>query len=326
MPTSSNKNSPNSPIEKTNLHPRNAHRNGYDFAALCVTSPSLKAFVAPNKYGNESIDFADPKAVRALNSALLKHFYKVDYWGIPEGYLCPPIPGRADYIHAMADILTESNKGTLPSNIIGLDIGTGSNIVYPLLGYAIYDWKFVGTETDEVALENGTHLIEENPGLADKISLRRQFKSTSYFKGIITPDEHFDFTMCNPPFHSSPEEARDASIRKTSNLNKRQVEEPVLNFGGSNHELWCEGGETHFIKKMMEESIEYGRSCFWFSTLVSKGSSLDDLGRRIKSLPIQDTRLIDMSQGQKQSRFIAWTFLTRPEQTQWRQKFWQKLG
>lgn len=309
-------------IEKTNLHPRNAHRNGYDFPALIASLPALAAFVGPNKYGNQSIDFANPKAVKTLNAALLKHFYHVNDWDIPASYLCPPIPGRADYVHFLADVLAESNKGKAPSNIIGLDIGTGSNLIYPLLGQAVYNWKFVGTETDAVAIQNAQKIIDANTAVQGKIELRRQYQNTAYFNGIIQADEHFDFTMCNPPFHGSAEEAMGAAIRKVSNLNKKMVQKPVLNFGGTNQELWCKGGETNFIKNMMDESVKYARACFWFTSLVSKGNTLDNLGAKIKSLPIQETRLIEMSQGQKQSRFIAWTFLTKPEQSQWRAKFW----
>src|SRR4051794_34580867 len=101
------------PVEKENLHPRNSHRSGYDFKQLCKSGPGLKAFVSLNRYNDESIDFSDPDAVKALNKALLKYFYGVDQWDIPEGYLCPPIPGRADYIHHVADLLAEINGGII---------------------------------------------------------------------------------------------------------------------------------------------------------------------------------------------------------------------
>src|SRR5258708_22168599 len=130
--------------EKENLHPRNSHRAGYDFKQLGKSSPDLKAFVYLNQYHDESIDFSNPDAVKALNKALLKYFYGVDHWDIPEGYLCPPIPGRADYIHYVADLLSENNNGTVPrgNKINVLDIGMGANCVYPLIGSSVYDWQF----------------------------------------------------------------------------------------------------------------------------------------------------------------------------------------
>jgi hypothetical protein len=90
---------------KTGLHPRNRFREGYDFTALIAVSPALKAFVKPNAYGDDSIDYADPLAVKALNQALLRQAYGLPHWDIPAGYLCPPIPGRSDYLHHLADLI-----------------------------------------------------------------------------------------------------------------------------------------------------------------------------------------------------------------------------
>ncbi len=130
--------------EKNNLHPRNLHRNRYDFELLISNCPELKQYIGINKHQIETIDFSNPKAVKVLNKALLKTYYHIDFWSIPANYLCPPIPGRADYIHYIADLLAASNNGTIPteSSILGLDIGTGANLIYPILGNAIYNWSF----------------------------------------------------------------------------------------------------------------------------------------------------------------------------------------
>jgi len=100
--------------KKHTLHIRNKHQSRYDFEQLITTSPDLKAFVSINKFGIETIDFTNPIAVKTLNQALLKQFYKIDNWDIPQNYLCPPIPGRADYIHNIADVLASSNGGVVP--------------------------------------------------------------------------------------------------------------------------------------------------------------------------------------------------------------------
>ena len=68
----------------------------------------------PNQFGDESVDFANPAAVKALNRALLRQDYGLDYWDIPAGYLCPPIPGRADYVHYLADLLAADRGGGAP--------------------------------------------------------------------------------------------------------------------------------------------------------------------------------------------------------------------
>ena len=152
------------PAEKENLHVRNSHRAGYDFKQLCKGSPGLKAFVGRNQFGDESIDFSDPGAVKALNKALLKHFYGVAEWDIPEGYLCPPIPGRADYLHYAADILSEVNGGAIPRGprIRVLDIGVGANCVYPLIGSSVYGWAFVGTDIDAAAIRCAKGIVAAN--------------------------------------------------------------------------------------------------------------------------------------------------------------------
>src|ERR1035437_1265681 len=100
------------PAIKTQLHPRNRHRERYDFTLLCKSYPDLKRYVALNAYNDESIDFSNAEAVKALNKALLKHYYDISFWDIPAGYLCPPIPGRADYIHHIAELLATTNGGT----------------------------------------------------------------------------------------------------------------------------------------------------------------------------------------------------------------------
>ncbi|MBE8723570.1 23S rRNA (adenine(1618)-N(6))-methyltransferase RlmF [Flavobacterium hungaricum] len=308
--------------EKNNLHPRNLHRNRYDFELLISNCPELKQYIGINKHQIETIDFSNPKAVKVLNKALLKTYYNIDFWSIPANYLCPPIPGRADYIHYIADLLAASNNGTIPteSSILGLDIGTGANLIYPILGNAIYNWSFVGTDTDRKAIENCSKIIEANPKLIDSISLQQQTESRFIFKNIITPEDRFSFTMCNPPFHSSAEEANKGSLRKVKNLNPKdkKVDAPVLNFGGQSNELWCNGGEIAFITQMIFESVHYKSQCLWFTTLVSKKENLQSIYKTLKKVNALSVKTIDMAQGQKTSRIVAWNFLTEQEQKTWK--------
>jgi hypothetical protein len=106
------------------LHPRNRHQGRYDFPRLIEASPELAEFVILNPYGKQSIDFANPEAVRVFNRALLRQLYGLQHWDIPPGYLCPPIPGRADYVHGLADLLASDNSGEIPRGaaIRALDI------------------------------------------------------------------------------------------------------------------------------------------------------------------------------------------------------------
>ncbi|TSA57318.1 MAG: 23S rRNA (adenine(1618)-N(6))-methyltransferase RlmF [Methylophilaceae bacterium] len=314
--TLSKKPSLEKPDEKLVLHPRNKHRGRYNFAQLILTSPPLGSYVFLNDYNDSSIDFANPKAVKALNCALLKHFYNIAEWDIPSQYLCPPIPGRADYVHHLADLLASDTKPTLSKKIRVLDIGVGANAIYPLIGFREYGWQFVGADVDLIALKNAQTILEANPGLASAIELRLQTSSSSIFSGIVKDNEHFDLTMCNPPFHASLAEAKEGTQRKWQNLGKAKP--ATLNFGGQGAELFCEGGEIAFISRMIVESATIGSQFFWFSSLVSKASNLPEVYKALKTNGARQVKTINMAQGQKQSRFVAWTFLTPEQQKNWR--------
>lgn len=287
---------------KTGLHPRNLHRDRYDFKQLIAVSPSLAAVVFHNAYGDESIDFANPAAVRALNRALLLHHYGIQGWDIPPQYLCPPIPGRADYLHYLADLLGLDQKDAHQVRV--LDIGTGANCIYPLIGQRVYGWQFVGSDIDPAALANAQGILNANPGLNEVIQLRLQTSRKKIFSGVVQADESFDLVMCNPPFHSSLAEANSGTRRKWKNLGKKPSQ--VLNFGGQGAELWCEGGEEAFVCEMIAESVAVKSR--WFTSLISKSASLPGIYRALNKAGVRDSRTIEMAQGQKKSRIVAWTF------------------
>jgi len=305
-------------LEKLSLHPRNRHRGRYDFAELSEALPALKDFLVANPFDASelTIDFANPAAVMALNAALLKTFYEVESWSVPPGYLCPPIPGRADYLHHAADLLATDRNGIVPRgpDIRVLDIGVGANCIYPLIGHREYGWRFVGSETDADALSAAQRIVHANVGLAEAIELRLQSSKQKIFEGILRPDDRFDFVLCNPPFHASARAAETGSARKWKNLGKAGNPEsnPKLNFGGQAAELWCEGGEVGFVCRMVAESAQpQTRSqaqVSWFSALVSREENLPEIYSALKEVGARRVETIAMAQGQKKSRVIAWHF------------------
>jgi 23S rRNA (adenine1618-N6)-methyltransferase len=299
------------PKEKIKLHPRNKHRERYDFELLTKTYPELARFVLVNPFGDESIDFFNPMAVKMLNKALLKHYYQMQEWDIPAGYLCPPIPGRADYIHYLADLLSENNdKVPTGKTIKILDIGVGANAVYPIIGQSEYGWLFVGTDIDATALASATKLMEQNPVLKEHLTLRIQPNAKHIFKNIIQPNERFNASICNPPFHASLAEAQAGTTRKLKNLTSKKTTQPTLNFGGKNNELWTEGGELTYVKTMIAESKQFATTCCWFTTLISKESNLIAVQHTLKTAGATNINTIPMGQGNKISRMMAWSFLT----------------
>ena len=309
-------------VDKPGLHPRNQHGGRYDFARLIAACPDLAAYVAPNAYGDLSLDFADASAVRALNRALLKADYGVAGWNLPDRYLCPPIPGRADLLHYLADLLAQSNGNVVPrgATVRVLDIGVGANCVYPLIGHSEYGWSFVGSDIDRPALANAQAILDVNGGHRQAVELRYQAERQSIFSGVLRDDELFDLVLCNPPFHASLEEAQRGSARKWKNLGRQAADEkaPRLNFGGRSDELCCAGGEQGFIGRMIEQSAAYASNCLWFTSLVAKAATLPAVYRALKSAGVRDSLTIAMAQGQKQSRIVAWTYLDERQRQAWR--------
>jgi len=315
------------PIEKTVLHPRNKHRDRYDFKQLTATCPELGKYIKLNPYGDESIDFANPKAVKWLNKALLKLYYSMEYWDIPSGYLCPPIPGRADYIHHIADLLGSSNNGKIPFgfNIKCMDIGVGASCIYPIIGNKEYGWSFIGSDIDKAALESARKIIHYNAFLKRNIELRFQENPNDIFHGVMERNEPIDLVICNPPFHASLEEAQKGTLRKLSSLNHKKIITPSLNFGGQSNELWCEGGEERFVRNMIRQSKQFSANCFWFSTVISKQSHLDGIYEALKHVNVVEIKTIPMAQGTKVSRIVAWTFLNQAQQKKWIETRWNAL-
>ncbi|SEK51113.1 23S rRNA (adenine1618-N6)-methyltransferase [Aquimarina amphilecti] len=288
------------------MHPKNSHNSSYNFEELTNSNPKLSDYLITNSFGNSSIDFSNSEAVIELNKAILKHQYQIESWNVPKGYLCPPIPGRADYIHHISDLL--SNDIDNP-NIKGLDIGVGANCIYPILGTRIHGWTMVGSDISLQAISYAQKIITSNSNLINNIEVRHQKDNANILKDIILPDEYFHFTMCNPPFHSSAEEAKKGTQRKLKNLSKsdKTIIPLELNFGGHANELWCNGGESLFIKRMIKQSIGFKKQVGWFTSLVSKKENLPKIYKQLNKLnTIHKT--IEMSQGNKKSRFIAWKF------------------
>lgn len=314
--------------EKTRLHPRNKNRERYDLDALTTSNPELKNYILPNKFGTESIDFSNPNAVKLLNKAILNHYYSIKNWEFPDENLCPPIPGRADYIHHMADLLGENNFGTIPvgDKITCLDVGLGASCIYPIIGVTEYDWKFIGSDINPKSIVSAQHIVNANLSIKDKVECRLQKNPKDVFRGIIGKEEKVDLTICNPPFHASIEEAKKGTRRKIKNLSGKKVKTPELNFAGISDELICDGGEYEFIQNMIRESEKLSKNCYWFSTLVSKQSNLKRVYKLLEKSEAHQVKTTPMGTGNKSSRIVAWTFLSSEEQKEWRETRWKTLS
>lgn len=285
------------------MHSRNIHRDGYDFPALVRSFPELEDYMFHNAHGNLSIDFGNPKAVKVLNSALLKHYYGIDYWDFPDQHLCPPIPSRVEYIHLLKDLLDASE---IHEDINILDIGTGATCIYPLLGKATYGWNFTGSDVDEQSLQNAQMIIDKN-NLKDAIELRFQKHPKYILESIILPSESITATLCNPPFYKNEAQALANTSRKLKGLGKSS-EDIIRNFSGTAKELWYPGGEERFLKNYMTESAKFHSNVKWFTSLVSKKDHVRPMKVTLKKLGVKEVKVLDLSLGNKKSRVVAWTF------------------
>jgi 23S rRNA (adenine1618-N6)-methyltransferase len=284
-------------MKEKGLHPKNNFKNGYNFDELIIKNPELKQFVAKNEFGTVTIDFSNLEAVRELNKALICSLDKISNWNFPKENLCPPIPGRLDYIHYLADLLSLKGEAKI------LDIGTGATCIYPLLGASVFDWSFVATDIDLDSLDVAQDIIDDN-NLTEKIELRQQFKEENILKGIIVDGDSFTAVMCNPPFYKSAEEAQGANGRKSKNLGNNAIR----NFAGNNNELWYIGGEKAFLHNYLYESSLYKTSSKWFTSLVSKKENVKSLEKSSKKLGALEFKVIPMHQGNKVTRIVAWRF------------------
>lgn len=259
--------------------------------------PDLGQYVFVNEYGTKTIRFENNEAVLALNAAMFKLHYGID-WFIPEGNLCPPIPGRLDYLLHTAELLPDKRLHIL-------DIGTGANMVYPILATQHLQWTCVASELENPSLENAKLLIEKNKAL-ENVHLRKQKYKNKILETIIQSDDDFDLVVCNPPFYKNRHDAEAKNNRKVKNLKLKP--EKRSNFGGQSNELWYKGGEEGFIKKMVEESVQFKNQVHWFTSLVSNKDNLKNIKRSINKTQPSEVKIVEMEQGNKKSRFVAWTF------------------
>lgn len=275
------------------MHPNNKHIKGYKFKALAKEFPALEDFLFVNEHGKDTLDFSDKDCVRLFNQALLKKYYGVAHWDIPAGNLCPTVPGRADYLHYVQDIIGVGEKRIL-------DIGTGASVIYPLLGQAAFAWSFVGTDIDKQALAHAQQLLHSNTISLEQIELKAQENEQYIFQGIIKPTDLFDACICNPPFFESEKQALSWNIKKWKGNQGKQV--------GTVNELIFEGGEQAFITQMITESVGFQKQIKLFSCLVSRKSTMSFIEATCSKLGINQLRFVAMKTGRKHTRLAVWSF------------------
>jgi len=295
------------------VHKNNKHQGDYDFNKLSKVHEPLAEHVYIGKSGKQTIDFSKQMAVKVFNTALLKYHYEIEYWQFPHKHLCPAIPGRAEYIHLVYDLLKSSG---IDKDAKLLDIGTGATCIYPLLGSREYNWNFIASETDKNAFENSAKIIKMN-NLGKQIELRFQSNWESILKGIIKADDKISATICNPPFYKNQSDADKENRSKLTGLGHNS-QTADRNFSGTQKELIYPGGEKAFLHNYLYQSSLFKTNCFWFTSLVSKKKLVESMRSSLKKLGAKEIKTISMQLGNKTSRVVAWTFLSLEEQKTWK--------
>ncbi len=75
---------------------------------------------------------------------------------------------------------------------------------------------------------------------------------------------------------------------------------------------------------MIRESAEVQTQCLWFTSLISKKTTLPGVYAELKKVNAFDVKTVEMAQGQKVSRFVAWTFLDKEMQNKWANERFKK--
>jgi 23S rRNA (adenine1618-N6)-methyltransferase len=107
-------------------------------------------------------------------------------------------------------------------------------------------------------------------------------------------------------------------MRKVRRLTGKRSKKIQLNFAGMANEMIYEGGEKQFIQNMISESVHYAENCLWFTTLVSNEKNLNRIYSSLEKVEATEVKTINIGTANKISRIVAWTFLTKEQQNEWK--------
>ncbi|KAJ7778097.1 S-adenosyl-L-methionine dependent methyltransferase [Mycena metata] len=280
------------------MHSRNPYTIPPDFRELAQAYPPLQPCLISYS-GGSSIDFQNEVSQRRLTEALLHRDFGISL-DLPLNRLCPPVPNRLNYVLWVEDLLraTRLDEGS-PAH--GLDIGTGASAIYPLLSCKLNPyWSFVATDVDELSLTTARSNIERN-GLAGRIRVFQTTPEARIFAPLHKdPSAKADFTMCNPPFYSSPEDVAASAGAKEF--------EPIAVCTGADVEMITPGGESSFVCRMVDESVELGERCRWYTSMLGKMSSLKQVIGVIRDHGIENYGITEFVQGSTRRWAVVWSF------------------
>jgi 23S rRNA (adenine1618-N6)-methyltransferase len=242
-----------------------------DFLTLIKEFPELKKYILKQNEDNEGefqFDWSNNELSLLMDKSILNYYFDIKYYDIPKGFLIPPIPSRINYINLINSIITKLIKDIDIKNIIGIDIGTGANIIYPILGYSIYKWKFICTEINKEAYNNAKLILQKN-NLENNINIIKQNNKDNIFISILNRENKYIFSMCNPPYYNYENEIKLEDKKRDNEYNF--------------DEIYYKNGEYGFFQRYFEESICYKNNVFLYTILIGKKINAENIYDKLSS-------------------------------------------
>ena len=229
--------------------------------------PELKKYIIKhndNELEEFTFDWNNSDLSLLMTKSILNYYFNIKYYHIPKGFLIPPIPSRLNYLNLIFTLLKDISE----ENVIGIDIGTGANIIYPLLGNSLYNWKFICSEINNESYNNAKIILEKN-NLEQKINLIKQDNKNNIFLGILNREKKYIFSMCNPPYYDYEQEIKIEDKKRDNEFNFDEV--------------YYEKGELGFFQRYFEESICYKKNIFLNTILIGKKSNSEIIYDKINT-------------------------------------------
>lgn len=219
--------------------------------------------------------------------------------------------------------LDGESASSTPARPRTLDIGTGATAIYPVLGCLISPtWTFVGTDIDTESLQSARKTVDDPQNntsehlrgarcshqtplkLADRITLLQRSSADK----LIPTDKDIDAqcaplfasSMCNPPFYASAEEMQASLAAKSK--------PPHAACSGAEVEMITDQGEVGFVGRILEESLECREEVVWYTSMLGKLSSVEQLLSRLRRDGIDNVAMTELLQAKTKRWAIAWSF------------------
>ena len=273
-----------------------------NFNHLGQKYPSFSPYVKKTKYNTYTIDWKNGEAVRELTKCLLNKDFGIQYYELPNNYLIPTLPSRLNYILYLKKLYNIFGIGAKSKNThYVFDVGTGANLVYPILGSKMFNWNFVCSEINNNSIKIANNIIQGNNIDPKKIVIIKQNDSTKIFDGILDnfqkflQKNKFIFSMCNPPYYDYENEIKFDNSHTDNEYNFEEV--------------YTKGGEKQFILQMIKESETYKNKIFIFTSLVGKKKNFLILKEILqKNKKLKFLKFETFFQGKNARWVLAWGY------------------